>query len=112
VPVTVSEHYETSGGVVVPSPRRLHPADALTGVAYLGLQLVSAVTETASFVFCMALSHRDAIDERAAFLRDGMKEIEMLATGKVLVSGEEYGQAWRDGIEEGYVAFEVDEDDE
>ena len=100
-------HYQTADGTMVPTPRRIHPADVFT------MRLFDAVTDTANLAYAMTLSHRDALDEATAFLREGLSEIEALTSAKFLVSGDEYGVAWHEGIEEGYEeAFEVDGDDE
>lgn len=106
-------HYQTADGTMVPTPRRIHPADVLTGASYFTMRLFDAVTDTANLAYAMMLSHRDALDEATAFLREGLSEIEALTSAKFLVSGEEYGAAWQGGSEEGYEeAFEVDGDDE
>lgn len=106
-------HYQTADGTCIPTPRRLRPVDALTGASYLFMRLSDAVTDTFNLGYAMMLSHRDALDEATAFLREGLAEIEALTSSKFMVSGDEYGQAWGDGIEEGYAeAFEADEDDE
>jgi len=77
------------------------------------MRLFDAVTDTANLAYAMMLSHRDALDEATAFLREGLSEIEALTSAKFLVSGEEYWAAWQGGLEEGYEeAFEVDGDDE
>ena len=106
-------HYKTADGTTVPTPRKANVADVLTGVSYLAMRLFDAATDTANLAYAMMLSHRDAIDEATAFLREGMSEIEALTSAKFLVSGDEYGVAWHEGVEEGYEeAFEVDGDDE
>jgi hypothetical protein len=77
------------------------------------MRLFDAVTDTANLAYAMMLSHRDALDEATAFLREGLSEIEVLTSAKFLVSVDEYGDAWQGGLEEGYEeAFEVDGDDE
>lgn len=101
-------HYQTGDGTMIPTPRPLHPVDVLTGVSYFAMRVLDAAMDTANMGYAMLLSHRDAIDH----LRQGLEEVEQLTSGKFIVTGDEYGQAWQDGIEEGYVAFEVDDEDE
>ena len=106
-------HYQTADGTIVPTPRRIKVADMFTGASYFTMRVFDAVTDTANLAYAMMLSHRDALDEATAFLRDGLNEIEALTSAKFLVSGDEYGGAWQGGLEEGYEeAFEVDGDDE
>lgn len=92
---------------MVPTPRRLHPIDVVTASSYFAMRILDAAMDTANLGYAMLLSHRDAID----VLRQGLEEVELLTSSKFIVSGDDYGKAWQEGIEEGYVAFEADEDD-
>lgn len=104
-------HYTTADGTAVPTPRRIHVSDAFTVASYLGMRVFDAITDTANLGYAMFLSNRDALDEATAFLRDGLQEIEVLVSSKFLTSPDEYGAAIQQGIEDGYEAFEGEDDE-
>ena len=77
-------HYTTADGTTIPTPRRLHPVDALTVAGYLSMRVFDTLTDTANMAYAMLLSHRDKVDEATAFLRDGLTELEVLTSRKFL----------------------------
>lgn len=97
-----SEYYTTADGTQVPTPRRARPHDVLTVGAYLGMKVFDAVTDTCNLAYAFALSHRDAIDEATAFLREGLEEIQTLTSSKFLADPASFGVLIQDGIEEAF----------
>lgn len=98
-------YYQTADGTMVPTPRSLHISDAFIVTSYLAMRISDAVTDTANMVYALLLSHRDQVDAKTAFLREGLEEIVALTSHKTNLNDAEYRQS----IEDAFAEIDLDE---